>query len=90
MTTQLIFPQQQVATSHLPTLQPNQNTSQILWPAKIIMPTSPQNPSILINASTPIPDPLWKNLSLVTNPSHMEKINNNNKYIMYNKNIQNK
>ena len=49
ISTQLIFPHQQVATSRLSTLQPNQNTSQLLWPAEIIMPSSLQNPSILSN-----------------------------------------
>ena len=69
ITTQLIFPHQQVATLHLPTRQPNQNTSQLLWPAEIIMPSSlPKTPVLfLINASTPIPIPVEK--PLVSTPS---------------------
>ena len=80
-TNQFISPHQKVATSHLPTLQPNQKTSQLLWPAEIIMSSSPENPSIFpINASTLSPHHLWKNLSLVPTSSHMKKINNDNIY----------
>ena len=50
MSTQLIFPHQQVATSHLPTPQPNQKSYPItLASREIIMLSSPQNTSILSN-----------------------------------------
>ena len=90
MTTQLIFPHQQVSTSHLPiphppskskcfpiTLASRDYNAQLSPPQK--------KPSILSNASTPIPHPLWKNLSVVRTPSHIENINNNNKYVISNK-----
>ena len=48
-TTQFISPHQQVATSDLPTFQPNQKTSQLFWPAEIAMSSSPENSSISSN-----------------------------------------